>query len=41
MITFDKQCEDCKYLIDGNCTHPYEMYCENCSLWWKKEENND
>lgn len=33
MITFDKGCSDCEYYKNGQCTHPHQMYCQNCSLW--------
>lgn len=41
MMTFNPLCEDCKYYSDGNCNHPDEMYCENCSLWWGKDGEGD
>ena len=38
MWTLKKECEDCKYCIDGKCTHPHSMYCEHCELWTPKDE---
>ena len=38
--TFKKECSDCKYYKDGQCTHPCCMYCEHCELWAPEENNN-
>ena len=33
MITFRKECVDCKYCDDFYCTHEHAQYCEDSSLW--------
>lgn len=39
--TFNKECTDCKYYVDGKCTHPYAMYCNHCELWTLKMNGKD
>ena len=33
---FKRECSDCKYYNNGECTHPHYMYCEHCELWTPK-----
>lgn len=31
-----RECLDCKYCINNNCTHPHSEYCKHSELWTPK-----
>lgn len=36
IMDINDQCEDCRYYINNNCTHPHSVHCEHCELWSSK-----